>query len=77
MCYNVYIDGDEMEKEIKFTGEEMQMINDAIYIVMDFDYEEGTKEYTICETITDKIATAIFGCGTVKSIYSVMEKLDE
>jgi hypothetical protein len=43
---------------------------------MDFDYEEGTKEYTICETITDKIATAIFGCGTVKSIYSVMEKLD-
>ena len=50
-----------MEKEIKFTGEEMEMINDAMYIIMDFDYEEGTKEYTICETITDKIAVMLFG----------------
>ena len=50
-----------MEKEIRFTNEEIQMINDAVYVMMDFDHEEGTKEYTICETITDKIAVMLFG----------------
>ena len=66
----MYIDGEEggngdvMQffemKEIRFTREEIQMINNAVYM-MDLKHEEGTKEHTICETITDKIAVMLFG----------------
>ena len=66
----MYIDGEEggngdvMQffemKEIRFTREEIQMINIAVYM-MDLKHEDGTKEHTICETITDKIAVMLFG----------------